>query len=143
MKYCTKCGNQLNDDDVFCPKCGHRQNEVREDETPVVEASAPKADGRVGIRDFTMKGTIAYASIYVVFFIVNTILLYALDGYKDQIPGRIAYLVIPALFLAVNIMRLVHAINVKNKKLIITQAIILAVIVALYFASFLISLSID
>ena len=22
MKYCTKCGSQLNDSDVFCPKCG-------------------------------------------------------------------------------------------------------------------------
>ena len=25
MKYCTKCGNLLNDDDLFCPKCGTKQ----------------------------------------------------------------------------------------------------------------------
>ena len=25
MKYCTKCGRQLNDDDLFCPACGAKQ----------------------------------------------------------------------------------------------------------------------
>ena len=26
MKYCTRCGNELKDDDVFCGKCGYKQN---------------------------------------------------------------------------------------------------------------------
>ena len=26
MKYCTKCGAQLQDEDVFCPNCGQNQN---------------------------------------------------------------------------------------------------------------------
>ena len=25
MKFCTKCGRQLNDDDLFCPSCGAKQ----------------------------------------------------------------------------------------------------------------------
>lgn len=26
MKYCTRCGNELKDDDIFCGKCGHKQD---------------------------------------------------------------------------------------------------------------------
>ena len=27
MKYCVNCGHELNDDDLYCPKCGHIQEE--------------------------------------------------------------------------------------------------------------------
>ena len=27
MKYCIKCGEQINDDAVFCPKCGEKQTQ--------------------------------------------------------------------------------------------------------------------
>jgi len=30
MKYCTKCGAQMNDDALFCPKCGTKVEEVIE-----------------------------------------------------------------------------------------------------------------
>ena len=26
MKYCTRCGNELKDDDIFCGKCGYKQD---------------------------------------------------------------------------------------------------------------------
>lgn len=38
MKYCTKCGAQMNDDALFCPKCGTKVEEVIE------EKSAPQSD---------------------------------------------------------------------------------------------------
>lgn len=30
MKYCIKCGGQINDDAIFCPKCGAKQNNEKE-----------------------------------------------------------------------------------------------------------------
>lgn len=31
MKYCTRCGHELEDNDVFCRKCGHQQHTVVEE----------------------------------------------------------------------------------------------------------------
>ena len=36
MKYCSKCGTQLQDDDVFCSKCGSRQ--------PMMEQTKPEPE---------------------------------------------------------------------------------------------------
>lgn len=39
MKYCTKCGAQMNDDALFCPKCGTKVEEVvvPNNNQPIVE----------------------------------------------------------------------------------------------------------
>ena len=37
MKYCRHCGNQLQDEDLFCPKCGTRQEAVQEEIKPTPE----------------------------------------------------------------------------------------------------------
>ena len=31
MKYCTKCGAPMNDDALFCPKCGNKVEEIKEE----------------------------------------------------------------------------------------------------------------
>ena len=50
MKYCTKCGTMLNDDDLFCSKCGNKvsppiqatnDNVKVEDNKEIVEAKEP------------------------------------------------------------------------------------------------------
>ena len=42
MKYCQKCGAELKDEDVFCPKCGHNTQEAVKAE--VVDKPAKKRD---------------------------------------------------------------------------------------------------
>ena len=38
MKYCPNCGNQLKDNARFCGKCGNAVRELKQLETPVIEA---------------------------------------------------------------------------------------------------------
>ena len=37
MKFCTQCGTQLNDNAIFCSKCGAKQEEI--ENTPIVETT--------------------------------------------------------------------------------------------------------
>lgn len=54
MKYCTKCGAQMNDDALFCPKCGTKVEVVEEnnvlpieEEKPTETKDAPKTNVKV------------------------------------------------------------------------------------------------
>ena len=47
MKFCTKCGAPMNDDALFCPKCGTKVEEVVEEKLPtqpVEKKSAPNEE---------------------------------------------------------------------------------------------------
>jgi hypothetical protein len=58
MKYCTKCGAQMNDDALFCPKCGTKVEEIVEDkpapqpvkEKPVANQEPPKTNANVKVK---------------------------------------------------------------------------------------------
>ena len=67
MKYCTKCGAPMNDDALFCPKCGARVEEVVEEkvapqpveekpteqpiqEKPVANQEPPKTNANVKVK---------------------------------------------------------------------------------------------
>ena len=54
MKYCTKCGAQMNDDALFCPKCGTKVEVVEEkitpqpvEEKPVANEDTPKTNAKI------------------------------------------------------------------------------------------------
>ena len=37
MKYCVKCGQQMDDEALFCPRCGTKAASINQQENPVVE----------------------------------------------------------------------------------------------------------
>lgn len=39
MKYCSNCGNQINENDTFCSKCGHKK-----EHTIITRTNIPKRD---------------------------------------------------------------------------------------------------
>ena len=56
MKYCTKCGAQMNDDALFCPKCGTKVEEVvveekitpqPAEEKPASNEETPKTNAKI------------------------------------------------------------------------------------------------
>lgn len=162
MKFCTKCGNRLNDDDLFCPRCGERQStpidahgqevshtpETPREETPVVE-EAPRAEDlqrapeapreetpvvseapaarsrRVGIRDFKPRDSIILVSAYAVLFIIYVILNATVFNSGATL-GRVGFTFATGALLAIMIMRMVHAINIKNKFLMMLQIVFVA-----------------
>lgn len=145
MKFCTKCGNRLNDDDLFCPRCGERQDtpidaagqEVRTSETPREEtreeysqevrtaevseetASTPR---RGGIKDFKAKDSIILVAGYTVAFIIYLILNATLFN-EQAILGKIGFTFATGAILAIMIMRLVHVIHTKEKFLEFLQIV--------------------
>ncbi len=48
--FCKKCGNEVRDDDTFCPKCGERLNEVSSNAS--VEPTTTKKGNGMAIAGF-------------------------------------------------------------------------------------------
>lgn len=59
MKYCTKCGKTLNDDDIFCPKCGTEQKVIDEETKITKKEFIP-----------TIKNSILIFIVYLLFYAI-------------------------------------------------------------------------
>ena len=68
MKYCTKCGAQVEDDALFCPKCGHKF--VAEAEAEVVENPQPQPQAQAKPKKRNKEA----CEIAVIFCIVSMVL---------------------------------------------------------------------
>ena len=47
MKYCTECGAAMNDDDLFCPKCGAKVDETALETTSPSPKEAAKPNAKI------------------------------------------------------------------------------------------------
>lgn len=78
MKFCTKCGNQLDDDMSFCPKCGCKSvpsSEENISETDPINASVSE---KVSVNKTTRKGMkiagivcFVFAGLYAIMYLVE------------------------------------------------------------------------
>ena len=126
MKYCRHCGAELQDQDLFCPKCGTKQIVAEEEPnidpkpipeptpvaTPPVEPAKPESlwnRGR-GVNLSAKESTIITAA-YAVFYIVYAILSPLLPA--SMYITRIFFIPLFGAHLAVMIVRMVKSINRK------------------------------
>ena len=131
MKFCTKCGKQLNDDDIFCPACGakqvaveqpapkqeeHRFNfeEARQEQAkqqePIQEAKQEKPK-KVVKDTFSPKNSFVLFIGYVILFIVYLILnKYVFN--EDAIIGKVGFLFAT---LMCTMMLIINTVKCKNR----------------------------
>lgn len=133
MKFCTKCGKQLNDDDLFCPACGakqvaaeqpaprqeeeHRFNfeeahkERVEQQEPVQEVKKEK--GKPTKDTFSPTSSIVLFIGYVILFIVYLILnKYVFN--EDAMLGKIGFFFAS---LMTTMIIIIHLVKSKNRHL--------------------------
>ena len=111
MKYCTKCGAQVEDDALFCPKCGHKF--VAEAQAEVVgepkKSGEPASNSKIKRRDDTVIMiafvfcilscvTIGWCLIPLIWMIPMTVSLYNKMKFKE--PIGIAFKVLTLLFVS-------------------------------------------
>lgn len=73
MKYCTKCGHRLNDEDSFCSRCGAVQEKNRNNSSKKYskKAKQPKIMGNllcISIAMTCIGGLVTYLSVFHNFF---------------------------------------------------------------------------
>ena len=133
MKYCTKCGRQLNDDDLFCPACGAKQvaaEQQPKQEEPRFDFEAarqemsqqpqqPKEEKAKPVdKSFSLTNSLILFIGYVVLFIVYLILNKNLFN-EDAMLGKICFFLGTLLFTMMQIINLVKSKNRHNQFLII------------------------
>lgn len=124
MKYCTKCGRQLNDDDLFCPACGTKQvvaeQEPQEDyyEEDYQENEQLVEETKPVDKSFSLTNSLILFIGYVVLFIVYLILNKTLFN-EDAMLGKIGFFLGTLLFTMMQIINLVKSKNRHNQFLII------------------------
>ena len=124
MKYCTKCGRQLNDDDLFCPACGAKQvvaeQEPQEDyyEEDYQENEQLVEETKPVDKSFSLTNSLILFVGYVVLFIVYLILNKTLFN-EDAMLGKIGFFLGTLLFTMMQIINLVKSKNRHNQFLII------------------------
>lgn len=105
MKYCTKCGKELNDSDIFCPKCGtksiveEKQEDIYSNNYADKEAYKSNTVGKIGFI-LSIVGLVLFNVLmfmigfgdYILpagLFVIMYLLLFALTGAAlgTAIPG--------------------------------------------------------
>ena len=142
MKFCTKCGRQLNDDDLFCPACGakqvtpeqqpqkeeeHRFNfeEARQEKEqaqqmqPVPAQKVEKTEKAKPVdKSFSLTNSLILFIGYIVLFTVYLILNKTLFN-QDAMLGKIGFFLGTLLFTMMQIINLVKSKNRHNQFLIL------------------------
>lgn len=57
MPFCTKCGNKMNEEDLFCMKCGakvFKDGETQESSSPVIQDPAPSQNAGIDKKEMLM-----------------------------------------------------------------------------------------
>lgn len=134
MKYCTKCGAPMNDDALFCPKCGTKVEEVIEEKSttqPVEEKSVPneeapktstKVNGaRVSIHEQPVKQflplPLALIGCSIVLWIVNAV------GNTSGITRVMPLLIFMSLSGFFAVMSMIRAIETLKRQLYFKSAL--------------------
>ena len=148
MKFCTKCGKQLNDDDIFCPACGakqvaveqpapkeeeHRFNfeEARQEQArqqqPVQETKQEKPKKEV--KDtFSPTNSFVLFIGYVVLFIVYLILnKYVFN--EDAMLGKLGFLFATMVSTMIIIINLVKCKN-RHKQFLMIMHLVFVIVMA-------------
>ena len=134
MKYCTKCGAQMNDDALFCPKCGTKVEEVVEEkitpqlveEKPVANETAPKTNAkikgqRVSIHEQKVSSflpvPLALFGCSIALWIVNTV------GNTSGFIRVFPLLLFMGLSVFLSVMSMIRAVKTLNRKIYFKSAL--------------------
>ncbi len=134
MKYCTKCGAPMNDDALFCPKCGTKVEEIVEEkvapqsveEKPVANQEPPKTNAkvkgaRVSIHEQPVKQflpvPLALIGCSIALWIINAV------GNTSGITRIMPLLIFMFLSGFLGVMSLIRGIKTINRKLYFKAAL--------------------
>lgn len=157
MKYCTKCGKQLNDDDLFCPACGAKQEAVKpqqeapkeehrfnfeearqemadnqkpaQEAKPIVKQENKQPEAPAEDKSLSALNSVIMMVGYTVIFIVYLILNAKVFN-EDAMIGKIGFLLATVMFTVSFIIRLVKSKNRHNQFLTILHISFIAIMAA-------------
>lgn len=90
MAYCTKCGEKINEGDIYCRKCGSKQTKTKKKTTKLVAAKCPSCGSNIDV-DKNKKQTICeYCNTQI---IIDD----AIENYKVEISGEVEIKNLPKL----------------------------------------------
>lgn len=137
MKYCTKCSAPMNDDALFCPKCGNKVEEVKEEnfvlptveeekpveekETPQVNPNAKVKGQRVSIHEQKVSSflpvPLALIACSIAIWIINTV------GNTSGITRIFPLLIFMFLSGFLSVMSMIRAVKTLKRKIYFKAAL--------------------